>query len=1094
MTQPSRWGIARIVAAFGAALVLGAGGLLAQGTTGKVEGTIKDQSGAPVAGAQVIIVGSAFATTSNEQGYYFINNVPAGVVTVRAQYIGYAPAETRNVRVFAGQTMTINMALEQRAIEVGGITVTVEQNPIVPRDQTASKPTLAGELVQNLPVDALSQVLRLQPGVVESARGISIRGGRTNDAIVYIDGVPVRSVTGNVTTASVGTNAVEEASVTTGAIGATQGDAQSGVISYVTRSGGQHYTGFLSYATDNFSEKSGQGLNRVEASLGGPIRGNLTFFLSTTMQGQQNGAYGIGADQFPVYVLNGIDTTVTVPTSGAAGTDSTRIALPAFTRYSSGYRRPDSWSSSWNIDSKVQYSYGTGSRISATYHRTRGQGLNYRGTGALYNPMQQTGFLNMSNALIVNWTQNLARSSERMLALDAYLSYQWDRTTGGPVDQSWFADNHTPFGWFGFNNVQFVVDQNNFPIDDRLIQNLRVNNCRNGRDAARPAMGGCIPYIDRNDINTSAFYRENPYGTDRSQFSADGMGAAGINLQRENRWVGRVNLDWQADRYNRFQLGGDFVKADAGVFNSTINDQGFMDGNAYKPFRMGLFAQDRLDLGDVVIDLGLRYDRMNPDVWYSNTPGRVYTDPLRIGNLSRAYTAQDTVMGQRCAADLAAADTTAWSTCNMFKSQSRSILQPSIRVSFPVTDRTGFRLSYAQQAQTPDFNFLATGANTDLANSNSNDYFARQLDYGKTILFEFGVRHAFSSDLVLDVSAYNKDQVAQNTIRIEPFFDPANAAPGNLNVTTNADFGNVRGIDLKLDARVGSLFQGSLGYTFENAKSTGSDPFEYILTISRATSNVTGDRTPPPQALLTTRDNRTHTIAGSLALNFPHAWRSGSTLGTVLQDVGAYMTFRFASGLVYTRMVQTGAGSTGPGNNFGLSGVPAEPLNASTMPWIKNIDLRLSKGLRIGGSREMTVFADFRNVLNFTNWTAVFAETGDIRNRVVESRQISTQQALLATDAGSLVRTRVITNPDGSATTVTGVDLSDCSAYLPGSTYGIPDCVMLRRAEARFGNGDQFFTTAEQTTAYTAWYDVRNGPYTLLGQGRNIRLGFEFNF
>jgi len=40
---------------------------------------------------------------------------------------------------------------------------------------------------------------------------------------------------------------------------------------------------------------------------------------------------------------------------------------------------------------------------------------------------------------------------------------------------------------------------------------------------------------------------------------------------------------------------------------------------------------------------------------------------------------------------------------------------------------------------------------------------------------------------------------------------------------------------------------------------------------------------PPPQALLTTRDNRTHTIAGSLALNFPHGWHSGSTVGTILQ-------------------------------------------------------------------------------------------------------------------------------------------------------------------------------------------------------------------
>src|SRR5258708_11715324 len=189
--------IARLAAVVGVALLFGAGHLAAQGTTGKIEGTVRDQAGAPIAGAQVLIVGSAFASTSNEQGYYFINNVPAGVMTVRAQYIGYAPSEVRNVRVFAGQTMTVNLALEQRAIEVGGINVVAEQNPIVPRDQVASKDIISGDLVQSLPVGNAADFLRLQPGVVQSARGISVRGGRIGEAIVYVDGVPVRSVSGN---------------------------------------------------------------------------------------------------------------------------------------------------------------------------------------------------------------------------------------------------------------------------------------------------------------------------------------------------------------------------------------------------------------------------------------------------------------------------------------------------------------------------------------------------------------------------------------------------------------------------------------------------------------------------------------------------------------------------------------------------------------------------------------------------------------------------------------------------------------------------------------------------------------------------------
>ena len=76
----------------------------------------------------------------------------------------------------------------------------------------------------------------------------------------------------------------------------------------------------------------------------------------------------------------------------------------------------------------------------------------------------------------------------------------------------------------------------------------------------------------------------------------------------------------------------------------------------------------------------------------------------------------------------------------------------------------------------------------------------------------------------------------------------------------------------------------------------------------------------------------------------------------------------------------------------------------------------------------------------------------------------------------------------------TGVDLADCSLYNAGASSGIPNCIMLRRAEARFGDGDQFFTDAEQNTAYGAWYRLNAGPHALKGPGLNFRLGFEFNF
>ena len=118
--------VARFIALAAVALGLGAGSLLAQGSTGKIEGRVRDQAGAPIANAQVFIVGTAFNALTNPQGYYFMNNVPAGTIAVRAAFIGYKSTQVEGVRVLAGQTITVDIQLEQTAVEIQEITVVTQ--------------------------------------------------------------------------------------------------------------------------------------------------------------------------------------------------------------------------------------------------------------------------------------------------------------------------------------------------------------------------------------------------------------------------------------------------------------------------------------------------------------------------------------------------------------------------------------------------------------------------------------------------------------------------------------------------------------------------------------------------------------------------------------------------------------------------------------------------------------------------------------------------------------------------------------------------------------------------------------------------------
>ena len=160
---------ARFFALAAVVLGFGAGSLLAQGSTGKIEGRVRDQAGAPIANAQVFIVGSAFNALTNPQGYYFINNVPAGTYNVRAAFIGYKSTQVDGVKVLAGQTITVDIQLEQTAVQIQEITVVQQTQPLVPRDEVTSKQRIDGEFTNNLPVDRLNGVLQLQPGVVAAS-------------------------------------------------------------------------------------------------------------------------------------------------------------------------------------------------------------------------------------------------------------------------------------------------------------------------------------------------------------------------------------------------------------------------------------------------------------------------------------------------------------------------------------------------------------------------------------------------------------------------------------------------------------------------------------------------------------------------------------------------------------------------------------------------------------------------------------------------------------------------------------------------------------------------------------------------------------
>src|SRR5690606_22494345 len=279
------------------------------------------------------------------------------------------------------------------------------------------------------------------------------------------------------------------------------------------------------------------------------------------------------------------------------------------------------------------------------------------------------------------------------------------RRIAGPLTPASELDTRNKFGGFLISPLDFMFDFESFPLDSTLINNYRENDPTSRRS----------PY----DLqNTSAYqtvneYRNSPYGLLGG--SETGGPTGSITLFRENRLVGKAAIDWQFDRYNRVKFGGEYTGYDSDYYNHSLTSQAFSNTYIESPRRWSGFIEDRLDLGDVVVVGGLRYDA------YDTRASRPYvldTDPNsatygtyfrfpRVSSFAGIHTCTQTrgecVAGQ----DI---EQTAF-----IRDEKHTYLSPHVQVAFPVTEKTNFRLSYAHQVQTPDFGILLNGINTDLA-------------------------------------------------------------------------------------------------------------------------------------------------------------------------------------------------------------------------------------------------------------------------------------------------------------------------------------------------------------------------------------------
>ncbi|WP_243663437.1 carboxypeptidase-like regulatory domain-containing protein [Rhodothermus marinus] len=127
---------------------------------GSIAGRVIDAAtGEGLPGVNVFLVGTTLGASTDIDGNYRIDNIPAGLYTLQASFIGYRTATVDSVEVRAGEVTVVNLALEQEVLGLEEIVV-VGYGTQRRRDVTGAVSSVNVESLQELPVTNVVEALQ----------------------------------------------------------------------------------------------------------------------------------------------------------------------------------------------------------------------------------------------------------------------------------------------------------------------------------------------------------------------------------------------------------------------------------------------------------------------------------------------------------------------------------------------------------------------------------------------------------------------------------------------------------------------------------------------------------------------------------------------------------------------------------------------------------------------------------------------------------------------------------------------------------------------------------------------------------------------
>ena len=285
-------------------------------TTGSIEGTVTDPTGAAVAGVTVTATrqgGRSVTATTNDEGFFRLPALEPGQYTVSIEAEkGFAKYEEGNVPVNLSRVSTVAIQLRP-AGATETVTVTAGAGGGIDVTQNTTGTNVTTEQFSNFPTQRTVQSLyTIAPTVTRS--GLRDSSGRERDPSVagssgpennyILDGVTVTDPAFGGSGANLPFEFVQELEIKTGAYGADIGKSTGGVFNVITKSGTNEFHGdaFAYFVAESFVREvksnaipftgaAPNGYSEIDAGfdIGGPIvKDKLFFFGAFNPQRRKN--------------------------------------------------------------------------------------------------------------------------------------------------------------------------------------------------------------------------------------------------------------------------------------------------------------------------------------------------------------------------------------------------------------------------------------------------------------------------------------------------------------------------------------------------------------------------------------------------------------------------------------------------------------------------------------------------------------------------------------------------------------------------------------------------------------------------------------